>query len=157
MNHYSNNHSNHVMILWKYCAFFDLCLLHNVGIGYYRRDLSQSSKNKRASLLYYVKLSPSFQSHWWIKTWVPVRKRLIQVEISNFCPVWPSNLTDDLEKNRTPPLCCFKLCASFHSHQCIQTGVTVQKLPIWVKFNDFFCHVTLKFYRWPWKTKRHLS
>ena len=33
-----------------------------------------------------------------------------------FCPVWPWNLTDDLEKNRAPLLCCFKLCASFHSH-----------------------------------------
>ena len=42
-----------------------------------------------------------------------------------------------LKNNRAPLLCCFKLCASFHSHQWIQTGVTVRKRPIWVKFDDF--------------------
>ena len=44
-----------------------------------------------------------------------------------FCPVWPWNLTDDLENNRAPLLCYIKLCASFHSHPWIQTGVTVRK------------------------------
>ena len=44
---------------------------------------------------------------------------------------------------RTPRLCCFKLCALFHSHQWIQTRVTVRKRPIWVKI-DVFCLV------WPW-------
>ena len=42
-----------------------------------------------------------------------------------------------LENNRAPLLCCFKLCATFHSHRWIQTGVAVRKRPIWVKFNDF--------------------
>ena len=42
-----------------------------------------------------------------------------------------------LENNRPSLLCCFKLCATFHSHRWIQTGVTVRKDPIWVKFNDF--------------------
>ena len=42
-----------------------------------------------------------------------------------------------LKNNRAPLLCCFKLCASFHSHQWIQIGVTVRKHPIWVKFDDF--------------------
>ena len=41
-----------------------------------------------------------------------------------------------LKNNRAPLLCCFKLCASFHSHLWIQTGVTVRKRPIWVKFDD---------------------
>ena len=40
-------------------------------------------------------------------------------------------------------LCCFKLWASFGSHWWIQTGVTVRKRPIWVKFNDFLAV-------WPW-------
>ena len=50
-----------------------------------------------------------------------------------------------LKINKTPLLCCFKLCVSFHSHQWIQiqTGVTVRKRPIWVKIN-IFCPV------WPW-------
>ena len=32
-----------------------------------------------------------------------------------------------LKNNRAPLLCCFKLCASFHSHQWNQTKVTVRK------------------------------
>ena len=42
-----------------------------------------------------------------------------------------------LENNRAPLLCCFKLCVIFHSNRWIQTGVTVRKRPIWVKFDDF--------------------
>ena len=42
-----------------------------------------------------------------------------------------------LENNRAPLLCCFKFCATFHSHRCIQTGVAVRKRPIWVKFDNF--------------------
>ena len=41
------------------------------------------------------------------------------------------------KNNRAPLLCYFKLCASFCSHRWIQTGVTVRKRPIWVKFGDF--------------------
>ena len=55
-----------------------------------------------------------------------------------------------LENNRASPLGCFKLCASFHSHLWIQTGVTVRKRPIWVKFDEFWSRVTLKFDGWPW-------
>ena len=61
-----------------------------------------------------------------------------------------------LENNRASLVCCFKLCATFHSHHWIQTGVTVRKRPIWVKFDDFLSYVTLKFDGWPWKTIRHL-
>ena len=48
-----------------------------------------------------------------------------------------------LKNNRAPLLCCFKLCASFHSHQWIQTGVTVRKRPILLKIDDFLAV-------WPW-------
>ena len=54
-----------------------------------------------------------------------------------FRAVRPCNLRDDLENYRAPLLCYFKLCATFQSHWWIQTGVTVQKLPIWVKFYNF--------------------
>ena len=47
-----------------------------------------------------------------------------------------------LENNRAPLLCYFKLCATFCSHWWIQTGVTVWKHPIWVKFDDFQSRVT---------------
>ena len=49
-----------------------------------------------------------------------------------------------LENIRALLLCCFKLCAPFHSHQSIQNWVTVWKRPILV-FNG-----------WPSKTKGHL-
>ena len=53
------------------------------------------SKNNRA-LLYYVKLCPSFQIHWWIQTGVTVQKRSIRVEFGDITfrltlkfDVWP--------------------------------------------------------------------
>ena len=61
-----------------------------------------------------------------------------------------------LNNNRASLLCCFKLCGTFHSHRWIQTGVTVRKRPIWVKFDDFWSPVTLKFDVWLWKTIGHL-
>ena len=61
-----------------------------------------------------------------------------------------------LKNNRASLLCYFKLCAAFRSHWGIQTAVTVRKRPIWVKFDDFFSRVTLKFYGWHWKTIGHL-
>ena len=61
-----------------------------------------------------------------------------------------------LKNNRASLLSCFKFCASFHSHQWIQTRVTVWKRPIWVKINVFLYRVPLKFDRWPWKTIGHL-
>ena len=61
-----------------------------------------------------------------------------------------------LENNRASLLCCFKLCAIFHSNRWIQTGITVRKRPIWVKFDDFKSRVTLKFDVWHWKTIGHI-
>ena len=54
-----------------------------------------------------------------------------------FVPCDPEIWWMTLENNRASPLCCFKLCATFHSHQWIETGVTVRKRPIWVKFDEF--------------------
>ena len=61
-----------------------------------------------------------------------------------------------LKDNRAPLLCYFKICASFHSHLWNQNEVTVRKHQIWVKISNFLSCVTLKFYRWPWKTIGHL-
>ena len=55
-----------------------------------------------------------------------------------------------LKNNREPLLSCLKLCASFHSHQWIQTRVTVRKRPIWVQI-DVFCPV------WPWNWTEDLE
>ena len=61
-----------------------------------------------------------------------------------------------LKNNRAPLLCYFQFCAAIRTHWWIQTGVTVRKRPIWVKFDDFFSRVTLKFDGWPSKTIGHL-
>ena len=61
-----------------------------------------------------------------------------------------------LKNNRAPLLFYFKLCVPFRSHWLIQTGVTVRKRPIWVKFDAFLSRVTLQFDVWPWKTIGHL-
>ena len=60
------------------------------------------------------------------------------------------------KNNRAHLLHYIKLCASFQIYQWIQTGVTVWKCLIWVKMDDFFSRVTLKFDGWPWKTIGHL-
>ena len=41
-------------------------------------------KNNRAPLLFYFKLCASFRSHWWIQTWVTVRKPPIWVKFDDF-------------------------------------------------------------------------
>ena len=41
-------------------------------------------QNNRAPLLCYFKLCASFRKHWWIQTWVTVRKRSIRVKIEDF-------------------------------------------------------------------------
>ena len=50
-----------------------------------------------------------------------------------------------LKNNRAPLLCCFQLCAWFHCHMWIQTGVRVRKRLSWV-----LTSVTLTFDPWPW-------
>ena len=101
-------------------------------------------KNNRAPFPCYFKLCASFRSHWWIQNGVTVRKRPNLCQIRLFlepCVLEIWRMT--LKNNRAPLLCCFKLCESFRSHWWIQTGVTVQKRPIWVKFDDFLP-------LWPW-------
>ena len=54
-----------------------------------------------------------------------------------FVPCGREILWMTFKNNRTPLLSCFKICASFHSHQWILTGVTVRKHPIWAKIDVF--------------------
>ena len=113
-------------------------------------------ENNRAPLLHYTKLCASFQIHRWIQIGVTVRKRSNLGQNRQFfvlCDLKIWRMT--LKINRAPLLCCFKLCASFHSHQWIQTGVTVRKRPILVKIDDYFSRATLKFNGWPLKTIGH--
>ena len=66
--------------------------------------------------------------------------------------IWRMTFTN----NRAPLLCYFKLCAAFHSHWWIQTGVTVRKRLIWVKMEDFFQLCDLEIWRMTLKTIGHL-
>ena len=59
-----------------------------------------------------------------------------------------------LKNNRATLLRYFKLCASFHSHQWIQTKVTVRKRSIWVKISNFLSRVTLELWRMTLKNNR---
>ena len=95
-------------------------------------------KNNRAPLLHYVKLCAVLQSHWSIQTGVTVRKPSIWAKINVFVPCDLEIWWMTLKNNRAPLLGYFKLCASFHSLQQIQSRVTVWKSPIWVKIDDFF-------------------
>ena len=66
--------------------------------------------------------------------------------------IWWMTLKNDM----APLLCCFKLCASFHCHQLIQTRVIVRKRPIWVKNRCLLSSETLKLDGWSRKTVGHL-
>ena len=55
---------------------------------------------------------------------------------------------------RAPLICYFKLRTAFHSHWWIQTGVTVRKRPIWVKFDEFLAPCDLEIWRMTLKNNR---
>ena len=117
-------------------------------------NLMDDLKNNRAPFLSYIKLCASFLIHLWIQTKVTVRKRSIRVKIGDFVVPYDFEIWRmTLENYRAPLLCCFKLCAPFHSHHYFQTRVTVRKRPIWVKIDVFLflfyflSRVTLKFDR----------
>ena len=73
-----------------------------------------------------------------------------------FCPRDVEIRRMTLKNKRASVLRYLKLWASFRSHLWIQTGVTVQWRPIWVKVDNLLSHVILKFDEWPWKAIGHL-
>ena len=100
--------------------------------------LRMTFKNNRAPILCYFKLCASFRSHWWIQTGVKSPETPNLGQIRRFlepCDLAIWRMT--FKNNRASLLCYFKLCASFRSQWWIQTGVTVRKRPIWVKFDAF--------------------
>ena len=98
-------------------------------------------KNNRAPLLCYFKLFASFHmmvnSNWGYSPEMPNLSQIWWFLEQCDLEVWQMTL----KNNRAPLLCYFKLCASFRSHWWIQTGVTVRKRSIWVKFDDIFFYL----------------
>ena len=94
-------------------------------------------KNNRTPLQCYFKLCASFRTHWCIQTWVKSPKTSNLGQIRRFLEPYDLKiLRMTLKNNRAPLLSNIKLCATFHHHMWIQTGVTVRKLlngswPLW--------------------------
>ena len=128
------------------CRFFSLC---NLKTWWMILAKSKSFIQRQALCII---LNPYLNSNWSCSP-----KTLNSVQNGPFlvpCELELWWMT--LKNNGAPLLCCFKLCASFRSHQQIQTGVTIQKCSIRVKTGDFLSRVTLKFDGWHWKTIRHI-
>ena len=125
-NHHTPTHTHIHLFLWILRIWF----IHIWGNKANLRDLIGATG---PVILLKLDLNRRFFSPWDLEIW------------------WmtPKN-------NRAHLLCYFKLFASFRSHWWIQTGVTVWKRLIWVKIDDFFSRVTLKFDGWPSKTIGHL-
>ena len=113
-------------------------------------------KKNRTPLLDYIKLCASFQSHRWIQTCVTYsletpnsgQNRLFFVQYN--LEIWWMAL----KYNKAPLLCYFKLCASFHSHCSIQTGVTVWKHQVGSKSVIFFVLFDPAIWQMPLKNNR---
>ena len=110
-----------------------------------------------APLLYHIKLCAPFQSHRWSQTWVTVRKRSIDVKIGNFL----SRVTLKFEGWPWKTIGHFSYAPASSVHHFIAIGdlkleLRVRKRSIWVKIDDSFIRVTLKFDKWPWTTIGHL-
>ena len=103
-------------------------------------------KNNRAPFLCYFNLCASFHSHLWIQNGVTVRKRQIWIKSAIFVPCDLEFWRMTMKKNdRAPLLCYFKLCALFHSHPWIKTGVIVRK-----RLRYVLTSVPLTLDLWPW-------
>ena len=114
-------------------------------------------ENKRAPLLYYIKLCASFQIHRWIEFGVTVWKRSIWVKIGNFLSRvtlkfdgWLWKTIGHLFYVASSLVHHFTAISEFELE--LQSGNT----KFWSKSTIFFCRVTLKFNGWPWKTIGHL-
>ena len=115
-----------------------------------------TSKNKRAPLLYCIKLCAPFQIHWWIHTGVSVRKLSIQVKICDFfsCVTlqfdgWPWKSTGHLLYTALSVVHHFKAIGKFNF------TLKSRKPPFGSKSAIFLFGVTLKFDGWPWKSIGH--
>ena len=131
-----------------------------IGDLFVPRDLEiwwMTLKNNRAPQLYYIKLCAAFQSHWYIKTGVTVRKRSIRVKIGDFLP----KVTLKIDRCPWKTIGQLFYAASSFVHHFIPIGEFKMELQsgtaqYGAKSTIFFSRVTLKFDGWPRKTIGHL-
>ena len=87
---------------------------HFKAMGEFKLELQSGNSQFRSKFRLFCPMWPwnltdDIEKHGRIEIGVTVRRRSIWVKSGPFCPVW--NWTDDLENNRAPLLCWFKLCA----------------------------------------------
>ena len=114
-------------------------------------------KDNRTPHLLYFKLCVSFRSHWWIQTWVTVRKRPIWVKIVDFLSrvtlqfdVWHWKTMEHLFYATSSFVHHFLAIGEFRLEVQSGNGQSGSKSTI------FFSRVTLQFDVWPSKTIGHL-
>ena len=150
-----NLENNRAPLLYyiKFCASFHTHWWFQISVTVRKRSIRVKIDNffSRVTQKFYGWPSKTIEHLFYatssfVHHFMPIGEFKFQLQSGNaqfgskstiFWAVWPWNLTDDLQNNRAPLLCYFKLCAAFHSHWWIQTGVTVRKRLIWVKFHDF--------------------
>ena len=115
-------------------------------------------ENKRAPLLYYIKLCASFQTIGEFQPELQFGDAQFSSKFAIFCPVWPWNLIDDLVKQKgTSSILHQALCIISNPLVNSNWSYSLEKHSIRVKISKFLSRVTLKFDGWQWKTIWHLS
>ena len=107
-------------------------------------------------LLHYIKLCASSQTPPWIQTGVIVRKRSIRVKIGNFL----SRVTLKFDGRPWKTIGHLFYAASSFVHHFVAIGefkLELQSRNAEFGSKSIFSRVALKFDRWHWKTKEHLS
>ena len=83
-----------------------------------------------AKNLYFIRcIYISWTMQFWFESCEPIVRKYLGQNRWCFVPCDLEIWWITLENNRASLLCCFKLCATFHSHWWIQTGFTVRKRP----------------------------
>ena len=81
------------LVMWNWIQIMDFSARVTLKFDGWPREI-------KSLLLSYIKLCASFQIHRWIQTGVTARKHSIRIEIGDICPVWRSELMDDLAKQK---------------------------------------------------------
>ena len=157
------NNRAHFLCHFKLCVSFHNHLRIQTGVTVRKRPI-------RVKIVVFSPVTLKFDRWPWKTTWhifyttsgfvphfIAIGEFKLELQSGNaqfgskssiFCPMLPWHFTDDIEKDRAPLLCYFKLCTSFRSHLWIQTGVMVRKIQIGAKFALTRVTMTLELWLW---------